>query len=143
MTVDVPQYLRQRLNAVINDLKITVGREAAKAYLTERTTVELREFAPGAEICDDSWMEYINEDYVTDASALQKTRSPTEANVYCSVSSQTDNPSSPIESIAKGDRKAYKERKEHRKKERSRLNTLDTVVQDIPRSDLLAYLYTY
>ena len=80
MTVEVPQHLRQRLNAIIDDLKIAVGREAAKAYLTERTTVELREFEPGPEICDDSWVEYINEDCVTDASVLQKTRSPTEAN---------------------------------------------------------------
>ena len=32
------------------------------------TTVESLEFEPGAELCDDSWMEYINEDCMTDAS---------------------------------------------------------------------------
>ena len=49
--------------------KRQLGQEAAKAYLTRITTVESLEFEPGAELCgDDSWMEHINEDCMTDAS---------------------------------------------------------------------------
>ena len=68
MTLEVLQHIRQRLAAVIDDLKNAVGQEAAKAYLTRITTIESPEFEPGAELCDDSWMEYINEDCMTDAS---------------------------------------------------------------------------
>ena len=69
MTFEVPQHTRQRLAAVIYDLKNAIGQEAAKAYLTRITTVESLEFELGAELCgDDSWMEYVNEDCMTDAS---------------------------------------------------------------------------
>jgi len=70
MTLEVPQHIRQRLAAVIDDLKSAIRQEAAKAYLTRITTAESLEFEPGAEPCDDSWMEYINEDCMTDASDL-------------------------------------------------------------------------
>ena len=69
MTLEVPQHIRQRLAAVIYDLKNAIGQEAAKAYLTRITTVESLEFEPGAELCgDDSWIEYMNKDCMTDAS---------------------------------------------------------------------------
>lgn len=68
MTLEVPQHIRQRLPAVIDDLKNAVGQEAAKAYLTRITTVESLELEPGAKLCDNSWMEYIDEDCMTDTS---------------------------------------------------------------------------
>ncbi len=40
MTLEVPQRIRQRLAAIIDDLKSAIGQEAAKAYLTSITTVE-------------------------------------------------------------------------------------------------------
>ena len=68
MTLEIPQHIRQRLAAVIDDLKNAVGQEAAKACLTRITTVESLELEPGAKLCDNSWMEYIDEDCMTDAS---------------------------------------------------------------------------
>ncbi len=68
MTFEVPQHMRQPLAAVVDELKSVIRQEAAKAYLTRITTAESLEFEPGAELCDDSWMEYINEDYMTDTS---------------------------------------------------------------------------
>ena len=104
---------------VIDNLKNAVRQEAAKAYLTRITTVELPEFEPGAELCDDSWMEYINEDCMTDASnpsyptpfsssgkieepLLQITNLQTEADPYCPASSpQIANPISPGKGMCK------------------------------------------
>lgn len=54
LTLEVPRHIRQRLTAVIDDLKNAVGQEAAKAYLTRIATVESLELEPGAELCDDS-----------------------------------------------------------------------------------------
>lgn len=70
MTLEVPQRIRQRLAAVIDDLKSAIGQEAAKAYLTSITTAESLVLGLEVELCDDSWMEYINEDYMTNASDL-------------------------------------------------------------------------
>lgn len=53
MALKVPQHIRQRLAAVIDDLKNAIEQEAAKAYLTNVTTFE------SLEICDDSWMDFI------------------------------------------------------------------------------------
>lgn len=70
MTLEVPQRIRQRLAAVIDDLKSAIGQEGAKAYLTSIFTVDSLVLEPEVELCDDSWMEYINEDCMTDASDL-------------------------------------------------------------------------
>ncbi len=70
MTLEVPQRIRQRLAAVIDDLKSAIGQEAAKACLTSITTAESLVLGLEVELCDDSWMEYINEDYMTNASDL-------------------------------------------------------------------------
>ena len=67
MTLEVSQHLQQRLAAVVHDLKISIGQEAARAYLTRITTIKSLEFEPGIELCDDSSMKY-NEDCMTDAS---------------------------------------------------------------------------
>ena len=40
MTLKVPQHIRQRLVAVIDDLKNAVGQEAAKAYLMTSSQIE-------------------------------------------------------------------------------------------------------
>ena len=67
MAFAVPQYLRQRLAEVIGDLRDAVGLEAAKAYLT-RVSVKPVELKSEAKLCDDSWMEFIDEDCMADAS---------------------------------------------------------------------------
>ena len=59
MTLEVPQHIRQRLAAVIDDLKSAIGQEAAKAYLTSVTTAESLVLEPEVELCDNSWMEYM------------------------------------------------------------------------------------
>ena len=54
--------------SIRNVVKNAVKQEAAKAYLARISNIESLEFEPGAEHCDDSWMEYINEDCMTVAS---------------------------------------------------------------------------
>jgi len=54
MTLEVPQHIRQRLAAVIDDLKSAIGQEAAKAYLTSVTTFESLVLEHEVELCDDS-----------------------------------------------------------------------------------------
>ncbi len=68
MTLKVLQHIRQRLAAVVNKLKSTIRQEVVKAYLIRITTAKSLEFEPGAELYDDSWMEYINKDYITNTS---------------------------------------------------------------------------
>ena len=105
MTLEVPQHIRQRLAAVIDDLMNAFGQKAAKAYLTRIITVESLKFESEAELYgDDSWMKYIIEDCITNASDssyltsfllyekikeffLQITNSQIETNSYYPVSS--------------------------------------------------------
>lgn len=54
MTLEVLQHIRQRLAAIINNLKSTIGQKAVKAYLTDIITAELLKFESEAEICDGS-----------------------------------------------------------------------------------------
>ena len=68
MAPEVPQRIQERLVAAIDDLRNAVGQEAAKAFLVSLTNVKPVEFKPEAAICDDSWMEFINEDFTIDAS---------------------------------------------------------------------------
>ena len=70
MTLEVLQHIRQRLATVIDDLKSAIGQEAAKAYLTSVITAESLVLEPEVELCDNSWIEHINEDCMTDASDL-------------------------------------------------------------------------
>ncbi len=70
MTVKVSQHLRQRLATVIHDLKSAIEQEAARAYLTNVINVESLVLESEVEFYDDSWMEYINEDCMTDASGF-------------------------------------------------------------------------
>ncbi len=112
MTLEVPQHIRQRLAAVIDDLKSAIGQKAAKAYLTSITNVESLVLESEVELCDNSWKEYINEDCVTDTSdlsypmpcspqrkfeeRLQMTDSQTEADPCCpALSPQVANHLSP------------------------------------------------
>ena len=156
MTLEVPQHIRQRLAAVIYDLKNAIWQEAAKAYLTRITTVESLEFEHGAELCgDDSWIEYINEDCMTDASDpsyptpffpyenigepfLQMTNSQTETDSCCPASSpQVANLVFPGKGTPAAFCKLRRESKKHGKRRDLEHNTLDTVVQNLPRSNLL------
>jgi len=161
MTLEVPQRIRQRLAAVIDDLKSAIGQEAAKAYLTSITIVESLVLQPEVELCDNSWMEYINEDCMTDASDpsyptpfsphekikepfLQMTNSQTEADPRCPVSSpQVANPVSPGKGTPAALCESCREPKELRKRGMSEYNMLDTVVQGLPRNNLLDCLKTY
>ncbi len=96
MASEVPQHIRQQLAAVVSELRSAVGQAAAKAYLTHISNIESVEFEPGAELCDDLWKEFINEDCMTDddhtpsspcdkneASLLQLMNSHTEADTCC------------------------------------------------------------
>ena len=67
MAHQVPLQIRQRLAEVVQDLKTAVGQQAAKDYLTRTSSEESIEVEPGAELCDDSWMEFINYECITDA----------------------------------------------------------------------------
>ncbi len=66
MALEVPQRLYKRLVAVIDDLRNTVGQEAARAFLVSLTIAEPVEFEPEAASCDDSWIEFMNEDLMND-----------------------------------------------------------------------------
>ena len=67
MAYQVPLQIRQRLAEVVQDLKNAVGQQAAKDYLTRISSKDSIEVEPGAEPCDDSWMEFINHECMTDA----------------------------------------------------------------------------
>ena len=160
MTLEVPQRIRQRLAAVMDDLKSAIGQEAAKAYLTSITTIESLVLEPEVELCDDSWMEYINEDCMTDASDLsypmtcsphkkieepflQMTNSQTEADPYCpALSPQVANHVSPGKGTPAALCESCREPKKHHKRT-SEYNTLDMVVQNLPRRNLLHCLKTH
>ena len=69
MAREVPLQIRQRLAAVVRDLRSAVGQQAAKDYLTRISSEEPIEVEPVAEACDDSWMEFINHEYTSDANS--------------------------------------------------------------------------
>jgi len=107
MTVEVPRHIHTRLVVVINDLRNAVGQRAAVAVLASFTNVEPVEYVPDAAVCDHSWMEFINENFVTDANSSKpapsslpgtaedpcqrrtdsQTESDTEADTGCSAPS--------------------------------------------------------
>ena len=153
--------IRQRLAAVIDDSRDAVGQEAAKAYLMNITTAESLEFEPGAELSDDSWMEYINEDCMTNTDDpscptslspyemikkpfLQMTSSQTEADPCCSASSpQITKSVSPGKDTPAALCESCRELKKYRKRGKLEYNSLETVVQTLPRSNLLECLDTW
>ena len=67
MAHEVPLQIRQRLAEVLHNLKNAVGQQAARDYLTRISSEEPVEVEPGAEVCDDSWMEFSNNECITDA----------------------------------------------------------------------------
>ena len=69
MAHQVPLQIRQRLAEVVHVLKNAVGQHAAKDYLTRISSEEPIEVELGTEPCDDSWMEFINNECITDASS--------------------------------------------------------------------------
>lgn len=149
---EVPQQLRQRLAEVINELRNAIGREAAEAYLTRISNIESVESESGA---DASWMEFINEDCVIDASnpsyrtplsparevdepLLQTTQSQIDTGLYCSaLSPQLAISASPGLNQHCGKSRTYL------KRDRSERDTIETVVQGLPRSNLLECLGTH
>lgn len=162
MVSEVPDYIRQRLAAVVDELRSAVGQEAAKAYLTRIFDIESVEFEPGAELCDDSWMEFINEDCMTDdasnpsyttpsssyekdeESLLQVMNSQAEADKSCPESSpQIANSASPGKGTITTLCESCRRSKTHHNRDRSEYRTLDTIVQGLPRSNLLDCLKTH
>lgn len=160
MTLKVSQQIRQRLAAIIDDLKSAIEQEAAKAYLTSIIIVESLILESEVELCDDSWMEYINEDCMTDVSdlsylmpcssqgkfeeSLQMTNSQIEADSCCSalppqvashLSLEKDTSATLCESC--------REPRKHYKRRTSNYNTLNMIVQNLPRRNLLHCLETY
>ncbi len=65
MTFEIPQHIQWELTAIIDDLKNTVEQKAAKAYLTHIFNVESLKSELEVKLCNDSWMNYINEDCMT------------------------------------------------------------------------------
>ncbi len=76
MTPKVVQRIQERLVAAIDDLRNAVGQAAAKASLVSLTNVEPVRFEREAAICDDSWMEFVNEDFMIDASGPSQSTPP-------------------------------------------------------------------
>ena len=160
MALEVPQRIRERLVAVIEDLRNVVGQEAAKAFLVSLTNVEPVEFEPEAPICD-SWMEFINEDLMNNTSepsqstpsspsgkiedpSLRTTGSQTEADTYCPAPSpHTADPMSPNRRPTSGPCEHCRESEARRKRGRSDYGILEAAVQGLPRSDLLDCLETH
>jgi hypothetical protein len=162
MANEVPKHIRQRLAAVVDELSNAVGQEAAKAYLTRIFDIESVESEPGAELCDDSWMEFINEDCMTDDASnpsyptpsssyekneeplLQMMSSQTEADTSCpEPSPQIANSASPGKGTTTTLCESCRRSKTHHNRERSEYGTLDAIVQDLPRSNLLDCLRTH
>ena len=161
MVPEVPQLIQERLVAATDDLRNAVGQEAAKAFLVSLTSVEPVGFEPEAAICDNSWMEFVNEDLMIDASdpsqsppsspsgkiedaSLRRTVSQTVADTRnAAPSPHTANPMSPNRSTRSGPCKRGRESEAYQKRERSEYNILEAVVQGLPRSDLLDCLETH
>jgi len=159
MALEVPQRIHERLIAVIDDLRNAVGQEAARAFLVSLTNVEPVE--PEAASCDDSWMEFINEDFINDASepsqstpsspsgkiedlSLQTIGSQTEADTPCPAPSPTTaNPLSLTRSTTPGPFELCQESAARQKRRSSDDKIMEAVVQGLPRSDLLDCLETH
>ena len=125
MTCEVPPQIRERLVAAIDDLRNAVGQEAAKAVLVSLTNVEPMVLEPETTIEDDSWLEFINEDFMTDSGepvqsippsiagkiedqSLQTVISQTEDKRYDPAGSlHTANPISPVRSTTSGSCEYY------------------------------------
>ena len=158
MTVEVPRHIHTRLVVVINDLRDAVGQKAAVAVLASFANVEPVECVLDAELCDDSWMEFINENSVTDASlsnpAPSLPPSITEDSCQRRIDSRTEAdieadtgclaPSSQTTSLVPSDATTAKERCERclgstirPRRGKSDNASLAVVVQSLPRSDLL------
>lgn len=161
MTVEVPRHIHTRLVGVINDLRNAVGQKAAVAVLASFTNVEPVECVPDAAVCDDSWMEFINENFVTNASPSNpapssppgKTKDPCQPR----TDSQTEEPDTGCSApspqttyLVSSDTTTVKERCEHclgstirPRRGKSYNPSLEMVVQSLPRSDLLECLETH
>ena len=163
MTVEVPRHIHTRLVVAINDLRNAVGQKAAVAVLASFTNVEPVECVPDASVCD-SWMEFINENFVTDASpsnpapsslpgttedpCQRRTVSQTEANTEADAGCSAPSPQTTY--LVSSDTTTAKERCEHclgstirPRRGKSDNPSLEIVVQSLPRSDLLDCLETH
>ena len=161
MALEVPQHIHERLVAAINDLRNAVGQEAAKAFLISLTNVEPVEVQPEAAICADSWMEFINEDFMNDASdpsqstllsppdkiedsSLRATVSQTEADTTCPARSpHIANPLSSNTSTAPGPCEHCRESESPQERGGSENSILEAVMQGLQGSDLLDCLETH
>jgi len=161
MALEVPQRIHERLVAVIDDLRNAVGQEVARAFLVSLTIVEPVEFEPEVASCDDSWMEFMNEDLMNDISepsqstpslpsgkledlSFRTIGSQTEADTPCPAPSpHTANPVSPNTSTTSGSYENCRESEARQKRGRSDYDVLEAAVQGLPRSDLLDCLETY
>ena len=164
MTVEVLRHIHTRLVVVINDLRNAVGPIAAVAVLASFTNVEPVDCVPHAAVCDDSWIEFINENFVTDASpsnpppssppgktedpCKRRTDSQTEADTKADTGFFA--PSPPTTYLVFSDTTTAKERCEHclastipPRRGKSNKHLSEMVVQSLLRSDLLECLETH
>ena len=159
MALEVPQHIRQRLAEVIDDLRDAVGQEAAKAYLSH-VCVEPVESEPAADYCDDSWMEFINEDCMMDADeASHPTSLPSSGKIGGPPSQVTDQKEADAgcpaqspriaRSVSLGKSSTIKycesclEPKANHKRGNCEYKMLEMVVQGLPRSNLVDCLETH
>lgn len=153
MAVQVPLHIRQRLAEVVGDLKNAVGQQAGIS------SEEPLEVEPGAEPCDDSWMEFIHEECIIDASnptpspsyrniqesRLQTAYPQTDADMSCPGSlpqiacPETSDRSITEEVCCKHSHKSNT----HHERPTSKDDTLEKLVERIPRRNLLDCLAIY
>ena len=161
MTPEIVQRIQERLVTAIGDLTNAVGQAAAKAFLVSLTNVDPVGFERESAICDDSWMGFVNEDFMIDASEPSRSTLPSPSGKIEDASLQragsqtvadtcnpapwpsTANAISPNRSTSSGPCEHWGESEAHQKRERSECNIPEAVVQGLPRSNLLHCLETH
>ena len=160
MAYEVPQQIRERLVTAIDDLINAVGQEAAKAVLVSLTNIEPVVLEPETITEDDSWLEFIHEDFMIDSSEPSPSKSPSpigkiedqslptavsqigDQRSDRAVSLHTANLISPMRIATSGSCEDNQELRAYPKKGRLDCNILEAVVQRLPRCDLLDCLET-
>lgn len=66
MALEVPQRIHERLVSVIDDLRNAVGQEAARSFVIFITSSEPVELEPEDANCDDSSIDFINDNWMID-----------------------------------------------------------------------------
>ncbi len=156
MALEVPRRIHERLIAVIDNLRNAVGQEAVRAVLVSLTNIEPVDFEPEAASRDDSWIEFVNEDFINNASEPSQATPSSPSDIIKDLSLQTidlltevdtpcpaPSPANPL-SLARSTTPGPCEKSAARQKRRSFDDErMEAVVQGLLRSDLLDCLEIY